>query len=378
MFFRNDALECWETNKVSEALPHYADVVNKKKNAKYLIAKRIPCEKIDYDNTSLDDLLEIHKNITNKLDNIENADNLQDTFSKKENEIDCPEFSLLDLKIAIANKVLESCEFCERKCHINRNIKTGHCRVGSTAMISSVFAHTGEEAPLIPSGTIFFTGCTFDCVFCQNYDISALWNENSGYKIKNVNGKKLAEMTNDFILENKRFPLKNINYVGGDPTPNLHIILDSLKNLEHNIPLIWNSNFYNSEIVVSLLLDIFDLWLPDFKYGNNDCGLRYSGVKDYFDVLKRNFKMIYRNGKEDIIIRHLLMPGHIECCTFPILEFVHNEIPNAQVNIMEQYRPQFKVNSNKFPEINRRCSQEEFSKAYKKAKELGINYELCS
>ncbi len=188
----------------------------------------------------------------------------------------------------------------------------------------------------------------------------------------------MFEITNDLIQSNRSCPLKNINYVGGDPTPNIHIILESLKYLEENIPLIWNSNFFNTEIAISLLMDIIDLWLPDFKFGNNNCGLIYCGVQNYFDILCRNLKMIYRGGKEDIIIRHLLMPGHIDCCTEPILKFVRDNIPNVQVNIMEQYRPQFKVNTNRYSEINRRCSKEEIEKAFNIAKEYGINYKLCS
>ncbi len=365
--FRSDAYQCWESGHVQNALPNYYNIIMGRKQAKYLIAKRLAVDLKNPQDISTETLIEIHESMKKEFSSLPTIENLG-----------IPEYSFLDLKIEIAKRVLASCEFCERKCKIDRKKNKGHCRIGGLAKVSSAFAHTGEEAPLVPSGTIFFTGCTLDCVFCQNYDISSVWKEKSDVYIDNVDGKRLFKITNDLIQSNSTYPLKNINYVGGDPTPNIHIILESLKHFDQNIPLIWNSNFFNSNIAISLLMEIIDLWLPDFKFGNNNCGLIYSGVNNYFDILSRNLNLIYQDGKEDIIIRHLLMPGHIDCCTASILKFVRDQIPKVQVNIMEQYRPQFKVNTYRYAEINRRCSKEEIDKAFQIAMEYGINYKLCS
>ena len=184
------------------------------------------------------------------------------------------------------------------------------CGVLDESYISSSFLHHGEESPLVPSGTIFFAGCSFDCAFCQNEDISTA---GKTYPLRSA-GRKiyaegLAEIANQLVIQGAI----NINYVGGDPTPNLHTIIDSLRFQTANVCQLWNSNFYNTLPVLEILSDVMDLWLPDLKYGNNTCGKRLSGVKNYWDILQRNFRYIAEHGSNNIIIRHLVLPEHFEC-----------------------------------------------------------------
>lgn len=121
-----------------------------------------------------------------------------------------------------------------------------------------------------------------------------------------------------------------------------------------------------------LLSDVFDVWLPDFKYGNNACAERLSGVKNYFEVVSRNHLMAYEAG--EVIIRHLVMPNHVECCTTPILEWVAKNMPNCMVNIMGQYRPEHRVlrERERFPDIARMLHRDEMNTALARAEELGI------
>jgi putative pyruvate formate lyase activating enzyme len=240
--------------------------------------------------------------------------------------------------------------------------------------VSSAFLHHGEEAPLVPSGTIFFQGCNFECVFCQNYDISQVWKgtrciEEVSQKVDNIT---LAEIAENLAKKGA----KNINYVGGDPIPNLHTIIGNLKYQKTNICQLWNSNFFLTNKSLSLIIDLMDFWLPDFKYGNNDCGEKYSGVKNYFNILSRNHKRIHDEGSGEIIIRHLVMPNHVECCSKPILDFIAREIPKCVVNIMGQYRPEY--DSYKFPEINRRPTSEEIKEVQHYADDLSILYKPVS
>jgi putative pyruvate formate lyase activating enzyme len=223
--------------------------------------------------------------------------------------------------------------------------------------------HTGEEAPLVPSGTIFFASCCFGCVFCQNYDIST--SPKSGQTITPTELAAVAEkLYRDGAL--------NINYVGGDPIPNTHTIIASMRYQTSNVTQLWNSNLYCSEENMLLLRDIFDVWLPDFKYGNNECAERLSGVKNYFDLVSRNHLIAYESG--EVIVRHLVLPNHLECCTFPILEWISQNIPNCMVNIMGQYRPEHRVRHEKerFRDIARGVSREEMQGAFDKADELEI------
>jgi putative pyruvate formate lyase activating enzyme len=268
------------------------------------------------------------------------------------------------LKIELANRILSDCHFCERKCGVDRTKdEKGWCKLGSESRVSSAFLHTGEEAPLVPSGTIFFSSCCFGCVFCQNSDIST--NPNSG---RVVNPEAVAAVAEGL----HRDGALNINYVGGDPIPNTHTIIGSLSYQMSNVTQLWNSNLYCSEETMHLLADVFDVWLPDFKYGNDECAERLSGVKNYFGIVSRNHLMAYNSG--EVIIRHLVMPNHLECCTIPILEWVAENMPNCIVNIMGQYRPEHIVRGerDKFPDISRRVTAEEMNLARNKADELGI------
>ncbi|RLI92636.1 MAG: radical SAM protein [Candidatus Altiarchaeales archaeon] len=263
----------------------------------------------------------------------------------------------LEEKISIANKILEKCHFCERRCGVNRlEGEKGYCGV-LESRISSEFIHWGEEPEIIPSYTIFFAGCTFRCVFCQNWDISQF--PSNGVHIK---PETLANMISSASA-------RNVNWVGGDPTPNLAYILEVLNNLERNIPQVWNSNMYLTKESMSLLDGVIDVYLTDFKYGNDKCAERLSNVRNYCSVVKRNHKI----AKEqcEMIIRHLVMPNHLECCTFPILEWISRNLENVRVNVMAQYRPEYRAME--FEDINRRLDMNEFREAIEFARELGLD-----
>ena len=123
---------------------------------------------------------------------------------------------------------------------------------------------------------------------------------------------------------------------------------------------------------MEILKDVVDIWLPDFKWGNDRCAVRYSRVTRYFEVVSRNH--IIAHDAADIIIRHLVIPGHISCCTRPILEWVAEHCPRAIVNVMGQYRPEYLVakHPEEYPEIARRPSSQELEEAEDYADELQL------
>ena len=132
-----------------------------------------------------------------------------------------------------------------------------------------------------------------------------------------------------------------MNFVGGDPTPNLPYILKTMKLSKENIPVIWNSNFYMSEDAMKLLDGFVDLYLSDFKYGPSDCAEKLSGVSNYWNIVTRNHLIAKKSG--DMIIRHLVLPDHVECCSKPILKWISKNLGNETVvNIMGQYRPVYR------------------------------------
>lgn len=356
---RPDSIAVWRDVEVKTRLRHYYGVMRGVRPAKYRVAKRVPVELEK--GASLEDMWRIHDERVEEFNGLYSA--VADDPSRIEN-MSVPSYSLLDLKADIALKIAEECKLCEWKCGVNRlKGEKGVCGLSGEVRVASAFLHMGEEAPLVPSGTIFFTGCSFKCVFCQNWDIST--NPLNGVA---VSPKELAAIAVRLYREGAR----NINYVGGNPDQQLHVILASLRYMDANVPLLWNSNMYMSLNSLKLLADLIDIWLPDFKYGNDECALRLSKVPRYFEVVSRNHKIAYEHG--DMIIRHLVLPGHVECCTKPVLKWIAENCPRALVNIMDQYRPEHLVAlyPEKYPNIARRPSAEELEEAYRCADELGI------
>lgn len=291
-------------------LPKYHDILEENGTACYLNCKHIP---VIFDQSlSTDELWRIHDEVLGVY--------------TVQNTIQTP--SLLDLKIELADRLFQACCFCEHKCKVDRRNAAGICGV-QEAHVALEFLHYGEEPVLTPSHTIFFSGCTFHCVFCQNWDISQV---PCGTIIA---PKQLAAR----IEQRKTQGSRNVNWVGGDPTSNLPYILKVLRYVNSNIPQVWNSNMYCSEETMKLLHGVIDIYLTDFKYGNDSCAKRLSDADGYVAVVKRNHFLAYQHG--EVIIRHLVLPNHIECCSKPIIDYIAKTLPNIVVNIMAQYRPEY-------------------------------------
>jgi len=289
-------------------------------------------------------------------------------------QIEKPEFSFLDLKCELANRIIRKCIFCEWRCRVDRvkAERSGACHLDSIARVATFFRHFGEEPPIVDrngSGTVFFASCTCRCVFCQNGDISQ--NPEAGVPVS-------PEKLSSIIRSLRRDGAANINLVGGEPTPNLHVILGALNLTFVNVPILWNSNMYLTPEAMQILADVVDIWLPDFKWGNDRCAVEYSRVVRYFEVVSRNHAMAYRNG--DMIIRHLVMPGHVECCTKPILDWIEENCPRALVNVMAQYRPEYLVlqHSDRYAEIARPITVQELREVRDYADRLGIVWKPVS
>ncbi|MFW9923306.1 MAG: radical SAM protein [Candidatus Thorarchaeota archaeon] len=371
--YRPDASNVWKNEEVNRRYSRYKGILDGKKTARYLIAKKIPIN-ISL-NEPLVELWKEHDKCSREFNfTIKKIDSDEISFDS----LEIPKNSFLDLKEKIAYEILKNCHFCERRCNVNRiEGKKGICRLDDRTFISSAFLHTGEESVLVPSGTIFFMGCTFKCVFCQNHDISQEWCH--GDKITGgveVSPKKVAMFAEDLWKEGAR----NINLVGGDPTPNIHTIISSLKHFNKNITFLWNSNMYQSLEIAKLLLELVDFWLPDFKFWKNDFAKIMSDVNNYKEVITRNIKLAYDSGSGELLIRHLIMPGRVELDTYPILDWCAKEIPKCMVNLMDQYHPDYLVTRKpiELHEINRRISSSEWEKATEKADALGIFWEPVS
>lgn len=337
-----------EIESAKRALPHYFAILKGDEKPNFFYAKQV---EVSFDESfSLEELWDIHEDGMEKL---------------KEGEfIKNPEQSLLDLKAVIADKILEKCELCEIKCNVNRKKDIGYCRVGES-LVASDFLHLGEEPELVPSYTIFFSGCNFRCVFCQNWDISQ-YRVGISYLPKEMATKIMVAFAKG---------AKNANFVGGEPTPNLPFILKTLRFVKTPIPVVWNSNMYMSEKSMKLLDGVVDVYLGDFKWGNNDCALKYSKAPGYWEIITRNYLLAKDHYKAEFLIRHLVIPTHLECCTKPILKWISENLgKDVRVNVMFQYRPEYKAGE--YKEIDRGLNYNEMKRAAELVKEFELRNAL--
>lgn len=204
---RPDIKNALKNETVKKILPRYVKVVDNKLPANFQIAKRIV---FDFDRSlTVNQLWNEHTNLMKKF---YETKAVIDKKKLKIEDLEIPRFSLVDLKISLTKEIMKSCELCERKCQVNRlEGAAGICKV-NRCLISSEFMHMGEEAHISPSHTIFFMGCTFNCQFCQNFTISQ-WYENG----IPVTAKMLAKT----IEVRRNQGSRNVNFVGGEPTPQL-------------------------------------------------------------------------------------------------------------------------------------------------------------
>ena len=273
------------------------------------------------------------------------------------------------------NKELECCTICPHKCKINRTKNPGRCKSTDKIKIALYSIHNFEE-PCISgekgSGTIFFSNCNMNCVFCQNYEISQLGR-----------GKEITieELANVMIKQQER-NVQNINLV--TPTSYaLHIVeaikIARKKGLE--IPIVYNTNGYESVETLKLLEGYVDIYLPDLKYYYDDLAKKYSKVDNYFEIVTKAIQEMYRqvgtpvldeNGvmKKGLMIRHLILPNEVQNSK-KVLKWIKENIDsNVYVSIMAQYFPTYKAKE--IQEIARKITKEEYEKVENYLYELDL------
>ncbi len=279
-------------------------------------------------------------------------------------------------RIRIAGELLEECTLCPRNCKVNRlENELGTCKTGRHAMVSSYAPHFGEEAPLVGfrgSGTIFFTQCNLLCIFCQNYDIS---HDGRGQE---VTSEDLA----NFMVHLQDIGCHNINFV----TPS-HVVAQILSALEIainnglQVPLVFNTSGYDTVETVKLLDGIVDIYMPDFKFWDQETARQLCAAPDYPERARMAVKEMHRQVGDlqindlgiaecGLLVRHLVMPDKL-AGTGEIMHFLASEISaNTYVNIMPQYRPcgsAFTVDK-----IARSITREEYYEALDSARKEGI------
>jgi putative pyruvate formate lyase activating enzyme len=353
---RPDARAVLNDERVRRSLRRYFDVMQNDRVAKFKIASRVQADFTEDDSTA--QLWKIHAELLDQHDRLQSRLDTRRTALKT---LELPTLSLLDLKIEIAERIMNECHFCTRRCSVDRTQgQLGYCKCGDEIAVSTLFDHMGEEPELVPSGTIFTLGCTMRCLHCQNWNISQ-WTEQG----RTYSYTQLAKEVEGL----RQRGCRNANLVGGDPTPWLAEWLKVFKRVGVNIPVVWNSNAYYSKETAKLLSGFADVYLLDFKYGDNDCATRISDAPSYWETCTRNH--LYSHEAGELIIRVLVLPNHLKCCTARILPWISSQLgPETRTNIMFQYRPEWRAKE--LPELSRRLTRAEMKEANDLARKAGL------
>ena len=260
-------------------------------------------------------------------------------------------------------KLLEKCTICPHNCGINRlNNQIGRCKSKNIVKIALYSTHNFEE-PCISgkkgSGTVFFSNCNMNCVFCQNYEISQ---QGKGREIS------IDELASIFIKQQEK-DVENINLV--TPTSYVPQIIEAIKIARNNglkLPIVYNTNGYEKVETLKMLEGYIDIYLPDFKYSDNELAKRLSKVDNYFEIVTEALKEMYRQTGKSIfnddgimqkgmIIRHLVLPNHI-LNSRRVLKWINENMHDVYVSVMAQYFPTYKAKE--IDDINRKLTKEEY------------------
>ncbi|NJD21265.1 MAG: radical SAM protein [Melioribacter sp.] len=276
--------------------------------------------------------------------------------------------------------ILESCKSCPHNCEVDRTKnELGFCHSRNLPIVSSYTAHYGEEPVLSGTrgaGNIFFGNCNLRCMFCQNFEISQNWKIEREHEISS---EQLAEI----MIELQRRNCHNIGLVS--PTHFSAVILKSIylaveKGL--SLPVIYNTNGYDSVEMLKLYNSVIDIYLPDLKYGDNRSARTYSKIDNYFDEAKKAIKemfnqvgdeLVYKDGVvvRGLIIRHLVLPNGLSESE-KVFKFIAEELsPNVHISLMSQYYPSNKASNDIL--INRTLRESEYEKAIERMDKYGLH-----
>lgn len=266
-----------------------------------------------------------------------------------------------DERVQKAKEALRNCNLCEFRCGANRwEGQVGLCGVDSHAHILRDFVNCWQEVGSEPCYTILFNGCIFRCPYCILGPMIQEPQRGQKFDVDEFSWK--ARLM-------KRRGLENINFLGGEATIHLFPILRLVQELPPGMKKNLHSYLYFTPETLELLRGPFDLFLAEVRYGNDQCAARYSQAPRYTEVVRRNLMEL--KGFQNLTIRHLLLPGHLECCYRPIVEWVAKNLPRAKFSVGNEYVPCYKAGH--YPEINRRVSDAEFREALRQAREHELN-----
>lgn len=273
------------------------------------------------------------------------------------------EASLLELKRAMAWRLLSPCRQCWLRCEVDRaGGELGRCELGPELRVYNDFVHFGEEDEVVPTHAVFLAGCNFRCVFCSD-------------------GPHVTEPTDDPVtrvatlaarIEDRAAAgVRSLSFIGGVPDVNLAGILDALCLVRGRIPpLVWNSNMSASVEAERVLEGLVDAYIADLKFGGDACAEALAGVSEHQALVLPRIQRAQRSAF--VIVRHLLMPGHLDCCAIPVLERLAAAVPGARVELMDQFMRPASMAPEAAPELSGAVAESRVSALRERAEALGL------
>jgi len=259
-----------------------------------------------------------------------------------------------------ARAMLADCRFCAHDCGVNRLAgEVGRCHAGAEARFFSAQMEVSDELELIPTFAVALSGCDLRCDFCITG--AASWNARAGLGLA---AAVMAERAEAALQDGAR----TVMVLGGEPTIHLPGVLEFVSLLPDTAKLVWKTNAHGSAQARELLDGIFDVWLPDFKFGNDACAQRLAKVSNYGRVVSEN--LLWAAAQGELIVRHLLMPGHVECCWRPVATWLAENLPGVKVNLRSGFWPAWQARRHR--EFHNILSPLEIDEAFGLARELGL------
>jgi putative pyruvate formate lyase activating enzyme len=260
-----------------------------------------------------------------------------------------------------ARTMLADCRLCAHDCGVNRLAgETGLCHAGANARFFSAQVEVSDELELIPTFAVALSGCDLRCSFCITGESS--WNPRAG---ASLDPQTMATRAGDALRNGAR----TIMILGGEPTIHLPDVLELVSFLPDTARLVWKTNAHGSAQARELLDGLFDVHVADFKFGNDQCAQCLAKIDDYVRVVRENLLWAAQDG--ELIVRHLLMPGHLDCCWKPVAEWIAAEMPETKVSLRSGYWPAWQAARQS--EMARTVSARESDEASRIARELHLN-----
>lgn len=236
-------------------------------------------------------------------------------------------------RLQLARREYRRCLLCEHRCGVDRaGGERGFCEATAEARVYRCRVECGEEVELIPSQLFYLSGCNLRCAFCIGE--ADAFDPGRGQLLT-------SQFLDQSIANGSRQGAKNVQWVGGEPTIHLPAILEAMAGCDRLPPVVWKSNFFGTIEGFALLDGIVDVFVADFKFGNNTCARQIAGVDGYMQVVTRN--LLQAAQKAQLIVRHLLLPGHFECCYRPIVDWMCEHLPAVPLRVMTGYLPRWQA-----------------------------------